>query len=693
MAEPDPIRDFIADLFVDVFASDKKRLPRDSIDDLAARRFLPVSPFFAALAALAYVVPDLAAQLQLPAETFAQIAAVLDRPHSVTGALFALTIVAAVLDTGRFHSHRHRVTVAAQLRQTTGHGALAVRVPMLSRRSAVKSARIKLPVGAVIRPKQMDEFTAAVANSVRGSKWTMNISHEAHKNRLMIARALTVADQRSGRHKALAGSLEGASILKDAKVSVHSYGDDGVETGYRIGFTPNLNSGSGAFQYRVNEALIAIAGEHESGQNWDVQWSPDAGELLLTLKAPLPTRVSHPAPGELTSIASRYLPYATGAAGAVAYWDVSTKSNKPHCLIVGPTGGGKTSAIRTILTEASLRGIPFIGVDPKMIELDGLEGYPGCGAIVYDPIRAAIFIRALHAEMMARNQYVHVKKIEPSQLPLLIAVLDEFFILSAAWTRLKKDPDEETRTLITTLDPLGAWAELSVLARSSGIRLLLGVQRPDASLFGGASGNARDNFGTRLSLANLSQDGAQMVWGDAHQGRSIDTSIPGRAMATGPDGTPMEAQVWWTPNVDRHPNKWNQLSAADIAIIDALQPNAAPEFMCYSRELREFLETERALATKKREHGSVAEPVLLGDVPVADIADAIPAHALKPGTTILLTDEGGGSNIVTVASVDATPTGTTITIDTGGRTRAKVTFDPGEIVLLAGADLDPDFAA
>ncbi len=247
--------------------------------------------------------------------------------------------------------------------------------------------------------------------------------------------------------------------------------------------------------------------------------------------------------------------------------------------------------------------------------------------------------------MMARNQYVHVKKIEPSQLPLLIAVLDEFFILSAAWTRLKKDPDEETRTLIATLDPLGAWAELSVLARSSGIRLLLGgVQRPDASLFGGgASGNARDNFGTRLSLANLSQDGAQMVWGVTRTKAAASTPrSPGRAMATGPDGTPMEAQVWWTPNVDRHPNKWNQLSAADIAIIDALQPSRAPEFMCYSRELREFLETESALATKKREHGSVAEPVLLGDVPVADIADAIPAHALKPGgTTILLTDEHG----------------------------------------------------
>jgi hypothetical protein len=686
MAEPDPIRDF----FVDLFGNDKKT-PAAASDDPVSRPFRPVFPFIAAAAAIAYFAPELGKRL--PAENFAQITTFLDRLHGFAPALIALAVIAAVVDVGRFYSHRHRVTLAAHVRQTTGHAALAVRVPVLSGRTAVKSARVKLPVGAVIRPKQMDEFKSAVSNSASGSKWTMNVSHEAQKNRLVITRELTVPDSRSARHQTLAQALEGGTILKDAAVSVYSSDDNGVETGYRVGFTPNLSSGSEAFQYRVNEALIAIAGEHESKQNWAVTWAPAEKELLLTLKAPIEERIPHPAPNKLTAIESRHLPYATGAAGVMAYWNVSTKSNTPHCLIVGPTGGGKTSAIRTILTEASLRGIPFIGVDPKKIELDGLEGYPGCGAIIYDPIRAAMFIRALHAEMTARNEYVHVKKIETSQLPLLIAVLDEFFILSAAWTRLKKDPDEETRNLITMLDPLGAWAELAVLARSAGIRLLLGVQRPDASLFGGASGNARDNFGTRLSLANLSQDGAQMVWGDAHQGRNIDTSIPGRAMATGPDGTPMEVQVWWTPNVDRHPNKWNQLSADDIAIVEAVKPPEAPEFMCYSRELREFLETERVLAAKKREHGSVAEPVRLGDSPAADIADAIPAHALTPGTEIVIVDDNGDLNLVTVASVDTKPTGTTITIDTGGRTRAKVTFAPGEIVMLADVDGDAATAA
>ncbi|MDJ0429003.1 AAA family ATPase, partial [Rhodococcus fascians] len=94
------------------------------------------------------------------------------------------------------------------------------------------------------------------------------------------------------------------------------------------------------------------------------------------------------------------------------------------------------------------------------------------------------------------------------------------------------------------LDPLGAWADLAVLARSAGIRLVLGVQRPDASLFGGASGNARDNFGTRLSLGNLSQDGALMMWGDSTIGREVDTSVKGRGIALGTDGSPVDAQMW-----------------------------------------------------------------------------------------------------------------------------------------------------
>jgi hypothetical protein len=149
-----------------------------------------------------------------------------------------------------------------------------------------------------------------------------------------------------------------------------------------------------------------------------------------------------------------------------------------------------------------------------------LGGYPGCGAIVYDALRAAMFVRALHTEMMARNAYIHHKKIEGSQLPLMIAVLDEFFILSGKWQRLAKTGDDATRERLEELDPRAtrgtrpeSLEELDPRA-TRGTRPESGERPesdsrnstrsgrgprarcpgvPDASLFGGASGNPRDN--------------------------------------------------------------------------------------------------------------------------------------------------------------------------------------------------------
>ena len=238
-----------------------------------------------------------------------------------------------------------------------------------------------------------------------------------------------------------------------------------------------------------------------------------------------------------------HLPYATTPSGETLSWNISSHAAGPHCLIVGPTGGGKTSVIRTLLTEAARRGIPFVGIDPKAIELDSLESEPNCVTIIGDPLDAAELIRALHREMHARLAWVQKNRAQPTDLQPLIVAVDEFFILSGKWQHLAKTGDDETREQLKELDPLGAWADLAVLARSAGIRLLLGVQRPDARLFGGASGNARDNFGTRISLGNLSQDGALMMWGDSTVGREVDTSVKGRGVALGDDGRPTAVQI------------------------------------------------------------------------------------------------------------------------------------------------------
>ncbi len=694
-SQHDPLKDFL----VDLFGSDKAKGQTGQPEKPAVGNYRPIA-----------LIPVFVATLIFAAPQVIEVADADGSGHAIAteGARFVDTIAGfrwvvllaafafVLCDVVRYVSHRQRVGLDSQVRQATRHLPTKISVGFPPGIAAVRSAKIKLPRGAIIRPKELDELTSAVRASAsrRSDKWTHLVTHEAHKDQIIITRKETEPDTRSARHKALEQALKDGP-LKDPVVTVDCYDESGVEIGFKIAFTPSLSSGSHGFQKKVEEALASLAGVHESGRTWATEWSPSEGHLRMSLRAPLPTRVDHPL--ALVDEDLRHLPYATAASDLTMFWDISTKSNKPHCLIVGPTGGGKTSVIRTLLTEAARRGIPFVGVDPKMIELDGLEGYPGCAAIVYDAVRSAMLVRALHSEMMARNHYVHVKKIEPSQLPLLIAVLDEFFILSGKWQRLAKTGDDETRAMLAQLDPLGAWADLAVLARSAGIRLLLGVQRPDASLFGGASGNARDNFGTRISLGNLSQDGAMMLWGDSQVGREIDTSVPGRGVALGNDGSPVDAQMWWTPNVDPHPNKWSQLSDDEKAIIEGLRPQQEPQIQFYSKELRVFIESERSMAKASRERGEAPEPTVLGqeseELAEDDFADAIPASAVTEGMTVLIDDGEGNERAATVFAVTVIRdkdtgdvTETTLTFNGTGRVKNHITYGPHEVVILPEPD-------
>ncbi len=667
------------------------------------RRFTPLSPIVVLAAGVAVYAP----RIMSAAAGNETVVEALTTLHSYRVLLIFVAALLIVGDVVRRRMHKWSQMLESVVRQGTGYLPKKVTISLPPGWRSPRRATVQLHRGTVIRPKQFEEVARAIEAAFPpvGEQDT-KVRHEAHRDRIVITRETPAVDTRSERQKVLQAAIDDTSIFKDPKVTVETVDENDVETGYRITFTMSMNAGASGFQMKVEEALASLAGQHESGRNWTTDWYPDKGYLIMRLVAPMPTRVDHPL--ELVDENLRHLPYATAAADRTMFWDVSTSSNKPHCLIVGPTGGGKTSVIRTLLTEAARRGIPFVGVDPKMIELDGLEGYPGCGAIIYDALRAAMFVRALHTEMMARNNYIHEMKIEGSQLPLMIAVLDEFFILSGKWQRLAKTGDDETREQLKELDPLGAWADLAVLARSAGIRLLLGVQRPDASLFGGASGNARDNFGTRISLGNLSQDGALMLWGDATVGREVDTSVKGRGVALGDDGNPVDAQMWWTPNVDKHPNKWSQLSDSEKAIIDGLRPAEEPTFECYSKELAEFLTSERALAKHARKHGSAHAPIVLGasdsdDAPIPaefaaptpvddDLPDVIPASAVEAGMTVLIDDESGELVPVTVDAVDVSRdakgdvTETVLTVG-AGRVKTRITFDATGVVVLPEPDL------
>ena len=206
--------------------------------------------------------------------------------HQYRWPLAALTLGLLACDIARFLTHRHRAGPRRPNPASTRHTPVKITIGYPPGITTLRSATITLTRGAIIRPKEFDEFTTAVRASAtrRTSKWTYTVVHDAHRDRIRITRTLTQPDLRSPRHKALANSLKDGP-LKEPAVSVASLDSD-VETAFKITFTPTLSSGARGFQKKVDEALAALAGEHESGRTWATDWFPSEGYLLMSLRRP-----------------------------------------------------------------------------------------------------------------------------------------------------------------------------------------------------------------------------------------------------------------------------------------------------------------------------------------------------------------------------------------------------------------------
>jgi hypothetical protein len=256
------------------------------------------------------------------------------------------------------------------------------------------------------------------------------------------------------------------------------------------------------------------------------------------------------------------------------------------------------------------------------------------------------------------------------------------------------------------------------LARSTGIRLGLGVQRPDAQLFGKDAGGVRDNFQSRASLGRMSTDGNLMVWADASAGDGVDTSVAGRG-TVGVGGEPAVGQVWYTPSVDTHPAVRDKLNAEHTAAVDSLLPESEAPVYCFSDALAQFLTDEHELVEIMG--ADVYEPIAVtaatsrkeveARYALADsIADGVAVDSLEAGMSIMLEIPGEArSRAVEVLGVEivrpvrraSRDAGYTVedegevriqvAADTGGSRRAVdvITYSGLDTVMLATPELIP----
>ena len=174
---------------------------------------------------------------------------------------------------------------------------------------------------------------------------------------------------------------------------------------------------------------------------------------------------------------------------------------KPHMLIAGTTGSGKSVCINSLLISMLYKSTPqelrLIMVDPKMVELGGYNGIPHLLIpVVTDPKKAAGALQWAVTEMMKRYRmfaeagvrdlagYNHWAQgqegLEP--LPKVVIVIDELadLMLVAA-----KEVEESI-------------CRVAQMGRASGMHLVIATQRPSADVI---TGLMKANIPFRVAFA------------------------------------------------------------------------------------------------------------------------------------------------------------------------------------------------
>lgn len=290
-----------------------------------------------------------------------------------------------------------------------------------------------------------------------------------------------------------------------------------------------------AHQKRTLEIKLAL----KLGGRWNIEVDSINDSFQVTPKYDFPDLVRHPGTAiynEETSFGMLY--YCVDENGVNRGWRVGQNSTMPHCVVVGATGGGKTTFMRSLLVGAVLQGIPVYGCDPKRVELRPFQDFPGVGGIASSAEQIAELISEMFDQMMYRYEIIEQHpELKTKFVPILFLV-DELLILMQMANKLKV---KMKAAKLPFDDPAELIQQLLALARTASIHIVIGVQRPDAELFGKG---ARDNLRHRVSLMRLSREGAMMMWENPFTGLDLPLK-QGRAITNLDGGAPVEGQTFW----------------------------------------------------------------------------------------------------------------------------------------------------
>ncbi|MBW3068959.1 hypothetical protein GZ998_05455 [Actinomyces sp. 594] len=296
---------------------------------------------------------------------------------------------------------------------------------------------------------------------------------------------------------------------------------------------------------------------------------PSRMRVLAAARNPIPDAALYDAAATLRLITDSgrggrlRMPWGVGLDGAPVTWDVGTT---PHCLVLGPTGTGKTVLLTDALTGALLAGWETLVIDPVKGGADFTALGPFLRGLIGTVDEAAQCLQAVYQQVLARknlNAEHGAATIDdlPAGLrpPHMLIVIDEFtsLLLAEKTSRVRtSDPDVLAERAET--DRLNAAkAQIASLvgrigreARSAGVHILLGAQALRAQTLAAIPGNDLKTNTGRLLLGVASYGDLASALRRPEQTPVLTYAPPGRGVWESLNGVAVEVQGWYTPPSD-----------------------------------------------------------------------------------------------------------------------------------------------
>lgn len=203
----------------------------------------------------------------------------------------------------------------------------------------------------------------------------------------------------------------------------------------------------------------------------------------------------------------------------------------PHCLVTGKTGSGKTVAITNLATQALLRGWELAVVEVVKGGVDFKPLQPWCRVVATELEQAAetleTVVQQVHARRVMLDQHAATKVVDlPDEIrprPMLVVIDETFSLLSRIQS--KTEAAQAINAVKDRIDD--AIGRLAREARFASVHLILGMQRPDASVF---AGEVKANTGVRILCGQSDEVARRMCLRDANNAPVVHRGAKGRAV-------------------------------------------------------------------------------------------------------------------------------------------------------------------